>query len=344
MMKKIAVLFGGNSPEYSVSLASAASVIQAIDPLKYEVMTIGIAPTMDWYWYQGNLANVRNDTWLEDHKNCHQLTFSSQGFILGEKRIVPDVLFPVLHGKYGEDGCIQGLLELMNLPYVGCHVAASALCMNKWLLHQLADTMGIASAPTLLLSRYENDPATIDRFIQDHGFPIFIKPNEAGSSKGITKVTDKTALHSALTTAFAYGSTVLIQKAIAGIEIGCGILGNEQLTIGDCDAISLVDGFFDFEEKYQLISATITVPAPLPLALESQIKEQAQLLYRNLGLTGLARIDFFVTNQGAIYLNEINTMPGFTGHSRYPAMMAEVGLSYEILVEQLIALAEEDKR
>lgn len=227
MMKKIAVLFGGNSPEYSVSLASAASVIQAIDPLKYEVMTIGIAPTMDWYWYQGNLANVRNDTWLEDHKNCHQLTFSSQGFILGEKRIVPDVLFPVLHGKYGEDGCIQGLLELMNLPYVGCHVAASALCMNKWLLHQLADTMGIASAPTLLLSRYENDPATIDRFIQDHGFPIFIKPNEAGSSKGITKVTDKTALQSALTTAFAYGSTVLIQKAIAGIEIGCGILGNE---------------------------------------------------------------------------------------------------------------------
>lgn len=135
-----------------MSLTSAASVIQAIDPLKYEVMTIGIAPTMDWYWYQGNLANVRNDTWLEDHKNCHQLTFSSQGFILGEKRIVPDVLFPVLHGKYGEDGCIQGLLELMNLPYVGCHVAASALCMNKWLLHQLADTMGIASAPTLLLS------------------------------------------------------------------------------------------------------------------------------------------------------------------------------------------------
>ena len=264
--------------------------------------------------------------------------------MLGEKRIVPDVLFPVLHGKYGEDGCIQGLLELMNLPYVGCHVAASALCMNKWLLHQLADTMGIASAPTLLLSRYENDPATIDRFIQDHGFPIFIKPNEAGSSKGITKVTDKTALQSALTNAFAYGSTVLIQKAIAGIEIGCGILGNEQLTIGACDAISLVDGFFDFEEKYQLISATITVPAPLPLALESQIKEQAQLLYRNLGLTGLARIDFFVTDQGAIYLNEINTMPGFTGHSRYPAMMAEVGLSYEMLVEQLIALAEEDKR
>lgn len=341
-MKKIAVLFGGNSPEYSVSLASATSVIQAIDPQTYELLMIGIAPTMDWYLYQGDVSNVTNDTWLQDHKNCHLLAFSSHGFMLGEKQIVPDVLFPVLHGKYGEDGCIQGLLELMNLPYVGCQVAASALCMNKWLLHQLAATIGIDSAPSLLLSCHESETARIDGFIQEHGLPIFIKPNEAGSSKGITKVTDKAELPSALAAAFAFGPTVLVQKAIAGVEIGCGILGNEHLTVGACDAISLVDGFFDFEEKYQLITAKITVPAPLPPLIESQIKAYAQLLYRSIGLSGLARIDFFVTDQGAIYLNEINTMPGFTSHSRYPAMMAAVGLSYETLVEKLIALAEEE--
>jgi D-alanine---D-serine ligase len=340
-MKKIAVLFGGNSPEYSVSLASATSVIQGIDPLKYEVIMIGLSPSMDWYLYQGKLENVGNNTWLNDQQNCHLLSFSSQGFQLSEKLIKPDVVFPVLHGKYGEDGCVQGLLEVMNLPYVGCHVAASAICMNKWLLHQLAAAIGIESAPTIQLTQYNHNEAEVHQFIQSHGFPIFVKPNEAGSSKGITKVTDPSELPSALREAFTFSSSILLQKAIDGIEIGCGILGNEQLIVGACDAISLVDGFFDFEEKYQLTSAKITVPAPLPSAIEARIKEKAQLLYRSLGLTGLARIDFFVTNHGAIYLNEINTMPGFTSYSRFPTMMAAVGISYEKLLEKLISLAEE---
>lgn len=348
-MKKIAIIFGGNSPEYTVSLASATSAIEALQssPYDYDLSLIGIAPdAMDWYLYTGELENIRQDTWLLDRKHTQKIQplFEGNGFWLSEAQqtLVPDVLFPIMHGKYGEDGSIQGLFELMKLPYVGCGVAASALCMNKWLLHQAAATIGVQSAPTILLTNQDNQRQQIEAFIQTHGFPVFFKPNEAGSSKGITKVTRVEEIAPALKEAFAYCSAVLLQKNIAGVEIGCGILGNDSLTVGACDAISLVDGFFDFEEKYQLISAKITVPAPLPETIETKVKEQAQLLYRSLGLKGLARIDFFVTDQGELYLNEINTMPGFTNHSRYPAMMAAIGLSYQELLQKLLILAKEE--
>lgn len=346
-MKKIAVIFGGNSPEYAVSLSSAVSVIKSLDPSIYEISMIGIAPTtIDWYLYQGDVTHLQTDTWLADTENHQKILplFEGEGFWLtkDQQRLVPDVLFPILHGKYGEDGCIQGLFELMKRPYVGCGVAASALCMNKWLLHQAASALGIKSAPSLLITNQAKQQKQINVFIQTHGFPVFIKPNEAGSSKGIAKITDPTALDQAFAEAFTYGAAVLLQKSIAGTEIGCGILGNEELVVGALDAISLKNGFFDFEEKYQLLHAKITVPAPLPATIDTKIKEQARLLYHNLGLKGLARIDFFVTAQGAIYLNEINTMPGFTAHSRYPAMMAEVGLPYEELLKKLLDLAQEE--
>lgn len=348
-MKKIAIIFGGNSPEYSVSLASAASVIEALQTStdEYDLSMIGIAPDgMDWYLYTGDLKNITQDTWLTDTKNRQKIqpNFQEKGFWLSvdQQTLVPDLLFPIMHGKYGEDGSIQGLFELMKLPYVGCGVAASALCMNKWLLHQAAAAIGVQSAPTTLLTNQDNQQEQIEAFIQAHGFPIFFKPNEAGSSKGISKVTCVEEIAPALKEAFTYCSAVLLQKNIAGIEIGCGILGNDHLIVGACDAISLVDGFFDFEEKYQLIRAKIIVPAPLSEMMEIKVKEQAKLLYRSLGLKGLARIDFFVTDQGELYLNEINTMPGFTSHSRYPAMMAAIGLSYQELLQKLLVLAEEE--
>ncbi|MBP1040158.1 D-alanine--D-serine ligase [Vagococcus sp. BWB3-3] len=342
-MKQVGVIFGGASPEYEVSLESAASVLEVLEGQAYDVSKIGISRNGTWYLVKSDLTAIREDRWL-NQETCQKILpdFSGQGFWLSEEKkwLTPDSLFPVLHGKYGEDGCLQGLLEMMGVPYVGCGVAASALCMNKWLLHQFAESIGIKSTPTLMLTAHE-DTTKVDAFIEQQGYPLFVKPNEAGSSKGISQVTHSAGLQAALADAFQYCTEVILQKSVSGIEIGCGILGNEELTVGECDEISLVEGFFDYTEKYQLVTAKILVPASLPVVINQQIKERAQLLYRSLGCKGLARLDFFFTDEGEILLNEVNTMPGFTAHSRFPAMLAAVGFSYQQIIQTLLILAEE---
>lgn len=343
-MKKVAILFGGVSAEYEVSLKSAAAIIETLAFTEYEVVKIGITEAGSWYLVEGTVDEIRNDTWLSAEM-CKEVAvdFDQKGFVLTDsgQLLKVDTLFPVLHGGYGENGAMQGLLEMMDIPYVGCGVAASAISMNKRMLHQFAETLGIKSTPSITIQN-EKDRAKLESFIEVHGFPIYIKPNEAGSSKGISKVNERSELSQALREAAKYDSQLLIQKEVKGIEIGCGILGNEELIIGECDQISLVDGFFDYEEKYNLVTAEIILPAKIPLTTKKKIQDYAQKLYLSLGCTGLARIDFFLTEDGAILLNEINTMPGFTAHSRFPMMMKEIGLDYKEMIKKLLTLAVEN--
>ena len=343
-MKKIGVVFGGTSAEYEVSLKSTAGVLRNLEELAYEVVMIGVTQKGEWLLYQESIDLIEADTWhLEASCVPLQLDVTGRGFFDLTRHcfIQVDVIFPVLHGGDGENGVLQGVFELMKIPFVGCGVTASAIGMNKMMLHQFAVSLGIKSTPSLLVRKGDVDNLAIQLFIETHGFPIFVKPNEAGSSKGITQATNKEELVTGITEAFLYDHQVILQKNVQGIEIGCSVLGNETLTIGSCDQINLAQGFFDYEEKYQLITAEIQVPASLDFKTECQIKEQAEILYRGLGCRGLSRIDFFVTDTNEILLNEINTMPGFTSHSRFPMMMKEVGLDYTEIIQTLIELGVE---
>lgn len=342
-MKRIGVVFGGTSSEYEVSLKSTVAVLKALESLPYEVMMIGITKEGDWLWYQESVNLIENDTWFLE-ASCVPLSFdfTGQGFVnkATNQGVLVDIVFPVLHGGDGENGAIQGLFEMMKLAYVGCGVGASSISMNKMLLHEFAKAVGVKSTPSLLINT-KKITKEVETFINEAGFPLFVKPNEAGSSKGISKVESEAELVKALEEAFKFDSKVILQKEVVGIEIGCSVLGNEDLTVGACDQVNLAQGFFDYEEKYNLITAGIQVPSIIDITLQQEIKEQAQRLYKALGCSGLARIDFFLTTDNQILLNEINTMPGFTDHSRYPMMMKEIGLSFEQIIEELIKLGVE---
>lgn len=343
-MKKIAVIFGGKSTEYEISLESASSVILELEKLNFEVLKIGITFDGEWYLFNGDNLLIKDDKWFSE-VDCLKIEplFNKKGFfIVSEKTyLTPDILFPVLHGRFGEDGCIQGLFEMMEIPYVGCPIFSSSLCMDKWSLHLFSKSIGIESTPSILVSREDPLDEKISTFVTEHGFPIFIKPNKGGSSKGITKANNISELKQALKKAFVYCDKLIIQKSVDGVEIGCGILGNDELIIGECDEIDLQTDYFDYVEKYQLLSAKIYTPARISTQLSKKIKHLAELLYRSLGCQGLSRVDFFVTRSGEILLNEVNTMPGFTSHSRFPAMLAAAGISYSEVLTKLIFLSEE---
>lgn len=345
-MKKIAVLFGGRSSEYEVSLASAYSVLKALDTEKYEIIKIGITMKGDWYNFTGDDESIKTDQWCTN-KTCQALSpvigSKERGFVLHEtNQLLPvDVLFPVLHGEFGEDGCIQGIFEWMELPYVGCRTAASAICMDKVLTHRFAKSLEIRTTPSIRCGIHNPDFQEIKRFIQREQFPLFIKPLHGGSSKGISRISSIDQLPQAIEAIKGLDTHFVIEKGIEGFEVGCGILGNEELVIGEIDEIELTGGFFDYTEKYQLISSRIHLPARISEDMKREISYQAERLYRFLGCRGMARIDFFITREGELLLNEINTFPGFTGHSRYPNMLKEKGWDYKQLIDQLIELAEE---
>ena len=343
-MKKIAVIFGGTSAEYEVSLKSTSAVLTALKNLPYEVITIGITQGGDWLLFKEDASLIEKDTWFLE-ASCIPLSFdfSGEGFINQQTHslISVDVIFPVLHGGDGENGAIQGLFEMMAIPYVGCGVASSAISMNKMLLHEFAETVQVKSTPSLLIKKEEKKTACVTSFVQKNGFPIYVKPNEAGSSKGISKVETLKELEIAIDEASLFDKQIILQKEVTGIEIGCSVLGNEELIVGVCDQINLAQGFFDYEEKYNLITAEIQVPANISQEIADAIQDQAKALYKALGCSGLARIDFFLTTDNEILLNEINTMPGFTDHSRFPMMMKEIGLSYEDIIDRLLKLGVE---
>ena len=341
---KIAVIFGGNSTEYEVSLQSSYSVFSNLDPSKYEVIAIGITRDGDWYRYYGSYNKIPENTWMNDPDELVPVVIShsrsSRGIIeLGQKGNVLteiDLALPILHGKNGEDGTLQGLFELAGITLVGCNALSSAICMDKDRAHKLASLAGIEVPKSVMLNTYNRDMAS--ELTKDLNYPLFVKPVRAGSSFGITKIHSPNELISAVDFAFEHDSEVIIEENVDGFEVGCAVLGINELTVGRVDEIELDHGFFDFTEKYNLITSNIYMPARISPETEKRIQEAAKVIYKALACSGFARVDMFLTPDNRIVFNEVNTIPGFTSHSRYPSMMKGIGLSFDQMLDKLIGL------
>ncbi len=339
--KKIAVIFGGKSTEYAVSLQSAFSVLENLDPAKYHIIPIGITQDGDWYHYKGCYENITDHTWIRDLNHLYPVTVSvsrsQKGFLeLSEGQytfLSVDLVFPILHGKNGEDGTLQGVFELAGIPLIGCSTLSSAICMDKDRAHKLVRLAGISVPKSITFNRSQMRTALSTA---DLTYPQFVKPVRAGSSFGITKVLAPQELNEAIELAFSHDTEVIVEEAIDGFEVGCAVLGTDTLTVGRVDEIELSNGFFDYTEKYTLKSSKIHMPARIPQETEKRIQNTAVTIYRTLGCSGFARIDMFLTPSGEIIFNEVNTIPGFTPHSRYPNMMKGIGLSFADMLDKLI--------
>ena len=339
---KIAVLFGGCSPEYGVSLQSAYAVISHMDQEKYEPILIGITKEGDWYCFDGDIENIPADTWhtqmgcvpvaiLPNRSEHAVLKYTENGI----EKIHINAAFPVLHGKNGEDGTVQGMFELAGIPVVGCGVLSSALCMDKDRAHKLAHVAGVTIPRSFVLEK-EMPADVVFTQAAEIGYPLFVKPIKAGSSFGVTKVSDRHDLPSAIKLAFEYDDKVIIEENITGFEVGCAIMGYDSLNVGEVDEIELADGFFDFTEKYTLKTSAIHVPARIDAVTAKRIKETAQTIYKALDCKGFARVDMFLSDSGEIVFNEVNTIPGFTTHSRFPNMLKAVGIPFEQVISTAI--------
>ncbi len=335
---KVGVIFGGASEENPVSVKSVREVARNLDTEKYEPFWIGITTGGDWKLCDSPDADWENrnarPTMLSPDRSVHGLLVMRQG---GYDTVRLDLVFPVLHGKLGEDGAIQGLLELSGIPYVGCDIPSSAVCMDKSLAYIVARSAGIATPNFWVLAANERvDP--------DHlPYPVFVKPARSGSSFGVSKVTRADDLPSALSAARQYDSKVLIEEAVAGSEIGCAVMGDPSgLLVGEVDRVDLSHGFFRIhqEDSPETGSENSTFIVPADISDESRrlLQEAARAIYRTLGCTGLARVDMFLTDDGRVVLNEVNTMPGMTSYSRYPRMMAAAGLPLSDVIDRLVAM------
>lgn len=341
--KRIAVLFGGNSTEYGVSLQSAYAVLTNLDPEKYKAVAVGITREGDWYLYKGCYEKIKDGTWTADRENLLPAAVSvsrrERGLLaLQEGRYCPvpaDGVFPVLHGKNGEDGTVQGLFELAGIPLIGCGMLSSALCMDKDRAHRLVSLAGISVPRAVVFSRRTADSA-LKEAEMSLSYPLFVKPVRAGSSFGVTKIFSPQELRDAAEEAFRYDAEVMAEEAVDGFEVGCAVLGTDDPITGRVDEIELAGGFFDYTEKYTLRSARIHVPARIAPETEEKIRETALTVYRTLGCSGFARVDLFLTPDGRIVFNEVNTIPGLTTHSRYPMMMKGIGLSFPEMLDRLI--------
>ncbi len=345
MRKRIAVIFGGHSSEYEVSLQSAFSVLQNINENKFEVFPVGITREGEWYHYTGGLEQIMDNSWGEEKENLHSVAVSQSrpapGFLVfdgdGCRRIPVDLVLPVLHGRNGEDGTLQGLFELAGIPVAGCGTLSSALCMDKDRAHKLVGLAGIA-VPKAVAFRQADQEAACRKVKESLSCPLFVKPLRAGSSLGITRITKMQELFSAVEFAFTYDTEVIVEEEVDGSEVGCAILGDEVLTVGRVDEVALSGSFFDYTEKYTLQSSRIYMPARVERKTEERIQETAMAIYRTLGCSGFARVDMFYTSSGEIVFNEVNTIPGFTSHSRYPNMMKGIGLSFTEVLDKLLSL------
>lgn len=346
--KIIAVLFGGCSDEYEVSLQSAYAVTEHLDREKYEVVLLGITRQGAWNLYLGDPAQIAADTWHQEKEKCLPAILSPDrkmsGIIVLESeniRVMPvDAVFPVLHGKNGEDGTVQGLLALAGIPCVGCGLLSSALCMDKDIAHKLVALAGVKVPTGIVLYKSEEEKVLHEQTAH-LSYPLFVKPVNAGSSYGITKVEAPQGLMAAVAYAFGYDCKVTIEEAVNGIEVGCAVLGDESLVIGELDEIELSQGFFDYTEKYSLVTSKIHMPARIAQETAGRLKQTAALIYQTLNCSGFARVDMFLTPEGEIFFNEVNTIPGFTGHSRYPNMLKGIGMTFGEILDALIGLAVE---
>lgn len=335
---RVGIIFGGTSEEHPVSIKSAQEVAKSLDLEKYEPFYIGITKTGAW-----KLCDGPNTNWDTGDSRPAVLSpdRSVRGLIVLEggrfETIGLDVVLPVLHGRLGEDGAMQGLLELSGIPYVGCDIQSSALCMDKSLTYLVARSAGIATPDFWTVTA--NEKIDADQLT----YPVFVKPARSGSSFGVTKVSREDELLSAIEDARQYDPKVLIEEAVVGSEVGCAILGNDaDLIAGEVDRIALSHGFFKIHQESNpevgSENSTPIVPADIPAEARALVQETAKTVYRALGCRGLSRVDMFLKEDGEVVLNEVNTLPGMTSYSRYPRMMAAAGLPLGEVIDQMVSL------
>lgn len=346
----IAVIFGGCSSEHEVSRLSATSVINNIPKDKYEITLLGITKGGRWYLYTGPVEDIANGDW--EHNSANRSAFLSPdkgvgGVVVnganGFETIHIDAVFPVLHGKNGEDGTIQGIFQLSGIPFVGCGTLASAVCMDKAVTHTLLAAVDIPQAHYLWFyaDNYKTGTDKIKRKIQARlGYPIFVKPANAGSSVGVSKVHCEEELDAAVAKAAHEDSKIVVEENIDGQEVECAVLGNAHPDASVVGEIAPSADFYDYDDKYTNGTSQLYIPAHLSEETSEKIRLTAKRAYCLLGCSGLARVDFFVRkSDGAVILNELNTLPGFTAISMYPKLWDACGVSYPELLDKLIQLA-----
>ncbi len=348
--KTVALLFGGVSSEHEVSCVSVSFVYESIDREKYSPVLIGITKKGEWYLYGGDIKNVREHTWESDTENLKKAYIcpdrSVHGAMVetenGWESLYIDIVHPVLHGKNGEDGTMQGLLEIAGIPYVGSDVLASAACMDKDVCHTLLKGAGIPQVKWLTYFKGSTDYSAAEKAVErELGYPVFIKPANEGSSVGISKVKSSDMLKEAMELAFKYDKKIIIEEAVKNpIEVECAVLGNDELLTGGPGEIIPADDFYTYDAKYNNAESLTLLKARISDEVSEEIRDIAKRAYKVLGCRGLARVDFLIDGEtGKIVLNEPNTLPGCTPISMYPKLMMSTGMTGKELVNKLLSLA-----
>lgn len=353
-MKKrnVCVLFGGVSPEHAVSLRSAESVLNNMDNEKYNIFPVGITKEGEWILYGStDYSRLPGGVWLEEPNNRKTVIspVRGQGLLTFEGESVVresiDVVFPVLHGENGEDGTMQGLLQMAGIPYVGPHVSASAVSMDKTLTKLVVDTTDVPQAAWHLVRSSEltaHMESILDAIEARFAYPVFVKPAGTGSSVGVSKASDRAALQEALCQAGRFDRKILVEEFIHGREIEVAVMGNDSPVASVCGEIDSGAEFYDYDAKYVTDTSVAYIPARIPEDVAERVRECAVKVYTAIGCQGLSRVDFFVTYEGnRIVFNEINTLPGFTSISMYPKLFGASGIPYGQLIDELLKLAME---
>lgn len=339
MKKKVAILFGGQSTEHEVSRVSAASVLRNIDLSEFDVYPIGITKDGKWFEYTGSIDKIENGEWEKDEfykgTNGQKILFNRE----------VDVVFPVLHGMYGEDGTIQGLCKLVELPCVGPSVMSSAVCMDKVYTKYVLENFGIKQAEYIVVNAHEytkNKEAILKNIEEKLGYSVFIKPSNSGSSVGISKAHNREELEKGLEFALKFDRKILVEETINAREIEVAVLGNDEPVAATPGEVIPANEFYDYEAKYSNVESKLLIPAALSEEKLEMVKEEAVKIYKILDCAGMSRVDFLVDKKTEeIYLNEVNTLPGFTKISMYPKMWQSSGKTYSQLITELIELAVE---
>lgn len=343
--QNLAVIFGGQSSEHEISCMSASNIIQCIDAQRYDIILVGI--TKEGHWVEAaDLNAVSDGSWRQSKTS---IVLSPDATRRGLYRMSEDekvqfvhldVIFPVLHGLYGEDGTVQGLFKLAGIPFVGCGLFASAAGMDKLYTKIIVDTLGIRQAKYVPVYKEElpKMDEVVARVESALEYPVFVKPSRAGSSKGVNKAANREQLKSALIEAADNDRKILVEETIIGREVECAVLGNLDVKASGVGEILSADEFYDFDAKYYNSESKTLVDPPMPENMREQIREDAVKIFMALDGRGLSRVDFFLTESGVVF-NEINTLPGFTAISMYPMLWEAQGIPKKELVQKLIDLA-----
>ena len=335
---RVAIICGGKSSEHEISCVSANGILNAIDRNKFEPVLIGITKSGKWLLLPDDSNfSIVNGALPTVPESGIEVSITSLGLVAGGKQLAIDVAFPVLHGPYGEDGTIQGLFEMIGIKYVGSGVLASAVSMDKSYAKPIFAAAGLSVAAGIVVTSKNFElPSNLT-------FPLFVKPARSGSSRGTTKVKQKSDLDSAVEHALSFDTKVIIEQAVVGKEIECAVLqADGKITASEVGQISISSKFefYDFQAKYLDNSMELIVPADLPAGVQSKIQQAAITAFNAAGCEGLARVDFFYSTQGELIINEINTMPGFTPTSVYPKLIEKNGINYQELITKLITTAQ----